>query len=145
MRQFHIDKMGETSLLLGSFDKNLHKAWIDKNTHKKPKPKEVRTQITHFYQGGTFCEKTNALRQTEVKLKCLENSSSPATVSLYLFEPETCQYVLGVESPLICDILHKVDDYGLIPETEAKNDDSESTGKYVGDAVVESIAERVEN
>lgn len=35
-------------------------------------------------------------------------------MSLYLLEPKTCEYILGVESPIICDILHLVDQDGLI-------------------------------
>lgn len=52
-------------------------------------------------------------RQTIVKLKCLEGNSG--AVSLYLLEPKYCEYVLGVESPLICDILDKSDENGLVP------------------------------
>lgn len=73
-----------------------------------------RTQISHFYSHGSICDKTGNPRQTEVKLKCLENSSSPAQVSLYLLEPKTCEYILGVESPIICDILHLADEDGLV-------------------------------
>lgn len=56
----------------------------------------------------------------QVKLKCLEGSSSPGAVALYLLEPKTCEYILGVESPLICNILPEADDNGLvkIPEME---------------------------
>ena len=52
-------------------------------------------------------------RQVEVKLKC-KRSDSPSTVSLYLLEPRTCEYVLGIESPLVCDIIHLADDDGLM-------------------------------
>ena len=52
-------------------------------------------------------------RQVEVKLKC-KRSDSPSTVSLYLLEPKTCEYVLGIESPLVCDIIHLADDDGLM-------------------------------
>lgn len=79
---------------------------------------DQRTSISHFYSGGDICDKTNKPRQTEVKLKCLENSSSPAQVSLYLLEPRTCHYILGVESPLICDILPLADENGLIKSTK---------------------------
>lgn len=61
-----------------------------------------------------MCDKTLKKRQTEVQLKCLENAASPASVSLYLQEPKTCQYILVVESPLICDILQRADNDGLI-------------------------------
>lgn len=48
----------------------------------------------------------------QVKLKCVESSSAGA-VSLYLIEPHTCQYILGVESPMVCQILGSLDEYGL--------------------------------
>ena len=47
---------------------------------------------------------TGKPRHVEVKLKC-KKSESPSAVSIYLLEPKTCEYVLGVESPLVCDIL----------------------------------------
>lgn len=50
----------------------------------------------------------------QVKLKCLESSSSPGSVALYLLEPKTCEYILGVESPIICNILSQADDNGLV-------------------------------
>ena len=34
-----------------------------------------------------------------MKLKC-KKSESASAVSIYLLEPKTCEYVLGVESPL---------------------------------------------
>lgn len=105
VRQFH----GETSLILGFFDEDKHKAWIESHRQKLPKPIEQRKQLSHFYQGGTICDKTGKKRETEVVLKCMENAQSPSKVSLYLLEPQTCQYILGVESPLICDILAKAD------------------------------------
>ncbi|CAK1540714.1 unnamed protein product [Leptosia nina] len=113
--QYHIDRAGErTSLILGEFDEATHLEWIRENRAKAPKPVEVRTSVSHFYSNGDICDKTGKPRQTEVKLKCLENSSSPAQVSLYLLEPRTCNYILGVESPLICEILPLADENGLI-------------------------------
>ena len=35
-------------------------------------------------------------------------------MSLYLLEPRTCEYVLGIESPLVCDIIHLADADGLM-------------------------------
>ena len=50
-----------------------------------------------------------------VKLKCKPGQSA-STVSLYLLEPKVCQYVLGVESPLVCDLLPLADSAtGLFP------------------------------
>lgn len=74
-----------------------------------------------------MCDKTGQPRQTEVKLKCLENAANPSSVSLYLLEPKYCEYILGVESPLICDILDKADDNGLVQVPVDLSDDEYST------------------
>ncbi|XP_055711387.1 endoplasmic reticulum lectin 1 isoform X2 [Phlebotomus papatasi] len=138
VRQYH----GDTSLILGFFDEKLHREWIEKHPHKRPKPKNVRTELTHFYQGGSECDKTGERRETEVKLKCLENAVSKTFVSLYLLEPQTCQYILGVESPLICEILQKADEDGLVPSAQS----SEDTEEYVvGNAIIEDMDVRFEN
>lgn len=115
VEQFHIEKDGsKTSINLGFFDKSKHLDWIKDHPHKRPKPVEQRKQLSHLYSGGSVCDKTGQPRQTEVKLKCLENASSPGSVSLYLLEPKYCEYILGVESPLICEILDKADENGLV-------------------------------
>lgn len=85
-----------------------------KHPEKRPKPVGSRKQITHFYSHGSICDRTGLPRTTEVVLKCLENAPSPDAVSLYLLEPKTCSYIFGVESPLICDILDKADEDGII-------------------------------
>ncbi|XP_075974218.1 endoplasmic reticulum lectin 1 isoform X2 [Anticarsia gemmatalis] len=132
--QYHVDRTGEkTTLLLGKYDEQAHLDWIKENKGKAPKPVEQRTSVSHFYSGGDVCDKTGKPRQTEVKLKCLENSSSPAQVSLYLLEPRTCHYILGVESPLICDILPIADENGLIKSVKSALD--------VNDAPAESKEE----
>lgn len=116
VRQFHVDKFGgKTSILLGVYDEKNHKEFLLKHPEKRPKAKGQRKQITHFYTGGSTCDKTGQQRQTEVVLKCLENAPSRSSVSLYLLEPKVCHYILGVESPLICDILDKVGEDGLVP------------------------------
>ncbi|GAB0089102.1 endoplasmic reticulum lectin 1 [Sergentomyia squamirostris] len=132
VRQYH----GETSLILGFFDEKLHREWIEKHPHKRPKPSNVRTELTHFYQGGSECDKTGEKRETEVKLKCLENATSKTFVSLYLLEPQTCQYILGVESPLICEILQKADNDGLII-SENQNTYGEDEDYIVGNAIID--------
>lgn len=117
VRQFHVDKNGETSVNLGSFDEDAHKEWLKENPQKRPNSKPgSRTHLTHFYQGGALCDKTGEKRQTEVQLKCMENSSSLTKVSLFLMEPKVCQYILGVESPLICEIIEKANEDGLVPQ-----------------------------
>lgn len=40
-------------------------------------------------------------------------------------EPRTCEYILSVESQLICDLLPLADEYGLIKVS--KSDDDEVT------------------
>lgn len=146
--------------MLGYFNEDIHKKWLTENPQKRPKPVQSRTHLTHFYQGGSLCDKTGEKRQTEVKLKCLENSPSSSKVSLYLMEPQTCQYILGVESPLICDILSKADFDGLVPkyvtndsedngESPVEEEDSDAAtapGDYfLGNGVVEDIEERFVN
>lgn len=123
VRQFHVDKFGsKTSILLGVFDEKAHKDFLQAHPEKRPKATGQRKQITHFYNGGSTCDKTGQQRQTEVVLKCLENAPSRSTVSLYLLEPKVCSYILGVESPIICDILDKVNEDGLVPRTEMPGD-----------------------
>lgn len=111
VEQYHVDKRKEggehrISISLGVFDKSVHLDWLKRNPHKRPKPLLSRTYVSHFYSGGDLCEKTGKPRETEVKLKCVEKRG---TVSIYLLEPHVCQYILGVESPLVCEFLDKVD------------------------------------
>ena len=50
--------------------------------------------------------------------RCVRSSSekSPA-VSLYLIEPATCEYLLGVESPWFCNLVEKADDETSMPSS----------------------------
>lgn len=140
MRQFH----GETSLILGFFDEDKHKTWIESHKQKLPKPIEQRRQLSHYYQGGTICDKTGKKRETEVVLKCMEKAQSPSKVSLYLLEPQTCHYILGVESPLICDILAQADPTtGLIPNFTFQP--PETVEQFTIDEAIDEIQVRLEN
>lgn len=116
--QYHIEKDGSKTIVsLGKFNKEKHLEWIAAHPNKKPEPQETRKHLSHFYSDGSICDKTGQLRQTEVKLKCVENRmGSPSSISLFLLEPKTCKYVLKVESPLICDILEYADENGLLSE-----------------------------
>ncbi|CAB3255731.1 unnamed protein product [Arctia plantaginis] len=147
--QYHVDRGGEkTTLMLGKFDEKTHLDWIKENKGKAPKPIEHRTSVSHFYAGGDVCDKTGKPRQTEVKLKCLENSSSPAQVSLYLLEPRTCHYILGVESPLICDILPLADDNGLIKSVKSvleNHDTPEETSEEAEKLFKEKVIKKYGN
>ena len=119
VEQYHIEKDGsKTSINLGKFNKAKHLEWLASHPQKRPKPKGQRTQLSHLYSDGSICDKTGKSRQTEVKLKCLENTSNVNAVSLYLLEPRYCEYILGVESPLICDILARADENGLVENVD---------------------------
>ena len=144
VEQYH-EESGKprTVISLGSFQQADHLAWLAAHPKKRPMPVGSRKQVSLFYSGGDVCDKTGKPRQIEVKLKC-KPADSPSTVSLYLLEPkvetnllgqpdpdpaqanesklrfllvlQVCEYVLGVESPLVCDLLPHADaDTGLFP------------------------------
>jgi len=69
--------------------------------------------------------------------------AGPSSVSLFLVEPKVCEYVLGVESPLICDILEYADENGLLSEKfEANFDKLKSTALHAGQ---DNLDERIAN
>ena len=113
--------MRKAVINLGTFDKEKHIEWLKQNQGKRPSME--RKQLSHFYGGGDICDVTKKPRQVEVKLKC-KKSDSPSTVSLYLVEPKTCEYVLGVESPLVCDIIPLADKNGLMDITRENFDNA---------------------
>jgi len=114
VRQYHIDRNGEQSIVLGNFKIAEHINWLREHPHKRPRNKGRKKELSYLYTDGSFCEKSGKARQTEVKLRCLEKSSSLTSVSLFLVEPRTCEYELNVESPIICDILESADDNGIV-------------------------------
>ncbi|KAM9315858.1 endoplasmic reticulum lectin 1 [Gastrophryne carolinensis] len=118
VHQYHEDKeTGRTTLVVGVWKKEQHLEWAKKNAARvfHPPGDGVQTvrMVSHFYGGGDICDFTNKPRQVIVKLKCKE-SESPHAVTVYMLEPQTCQYVLGVESPVICKILDTADENGLL-------------------------------
>lgn len=68
-------------------------------------------EVELFYSGGDICDITKKPREVVVRLKCKTGQTS---LSLYLLEPKTCSYILGLESELLCSILSNVDSNGLI-------------------------------
>ncbi|XP_076655957.1 endoplasmic reticulum lectin 1 isoform X1 [Halictus rubicundus] len=130
--QYHVERDGsKTTVNLGKFDKQKHLDWIAAHPHKKPKAPKLRKQLSHFYSDGTICDKTGNPRQTEVILKCDEgHTASLSSVSLFQHEPETCEYLLGLESPLICYILEYADSNGLFSEKFEVNFDKLKTTAY---------------
>jgi len=123
VKQYHEEKGERVQLInLGHFDKSKHIKWLSENPSKVPKKVEFRKHVSHFYSGGDFCELSGKPREIEVKLKC-KQSQSLSAVTLYLLEPKTCEYILGVESPLICDILNRADDHGIMEVYPAMDKD----------------------
>jgi len=114
--QYHEEGGGKKTVInLGQYKEEDHLAWLEQHPSKKPKEGSSRKQVSIFYSNGEMCDLTGKPRQIEVKLKC-KAADSPSTVSLYLLEPKTCEYVLGVESPLVCDLLPHADPQtGLFP------------------------------
>lgn len=55
----------------------------------------LNRSVTHFYSHGDTCDLTGRPREVQVRLKCAENMQ-PHAVSIYLIEPSTCEYILGV-------------------------------------------------
>lgn len=114
--QYHEEGGGKKTVInLGQFKEEDHLAWLEQHPSKRPKEGASRKQVSIFYSNGELCDLTGKPRQIEVKLKC-KAADSPSTVTLYLLEPKTCEYVLGVESPLVCDLLPHADPQtGLFP------------------------------
>lgn len=114
VEQYHEDSRTgmKTTILLGVWKAEKHLAWLSRYPNKKPKKAPLK-QISLLYTDGDFCDETGKYRQVEVKLKCKEISGHPNSVTLYLLEPKTCEYVLSVESPILCPLLESVDDDGI--------------------------------
>ncbi|NP_001116355.1 endoplasmic reticulum lectin 1 precursor [Xenopus laevis] len=118
VHQYHEDKdTGKTTVVVGTWKAEEHLDWAKKNLAKAYMStadgvQTVKT-VSHFYGGGDLCEVNEQPRQVVVKLKC-KQSESPHAVTVYMLEPQTCQYILGVESPVICKILDTADENGLL-------------------------------
>ncbi|XP_008320064.1 endoplasmic reticulum lectin 1 isoform X2 [Cynoglossus semilaevis] len=116
--QYHEDKeQGKNIVVVGSWNAEEHMEWAKKNVARSYQFKDDGVQkvklVSHFYGHGDICDLTGKPRQVIVKLKCKE-SESPHAVTVYMLEPQTCQYILGVESPVICSILDTADEHGLL-------------------------------
>ncbi|CAD5209595.1 unnamed protein product [Bursaphelenchus xylophilus] len=115
--QFHEEKGKTTKIMLGYFDRNTHKEWADTSPSKARKLNEGEVyQVSMFYSRGDVCKEANTLRSCEVRLTCRqEESQDSEKITMYLIEPETCTYVLVVESQLFCDPIQKAGKDGLFP------------------------------
>ncbi|KAI1722291.1 glucosidase II beta subunit-like protein domain-containing protein [Ditylenchus destructor] len=118
--QFH-EEVGKerVNIVLGVFHKNIHRKWAEEHPHKVVKKDNGKVyQVSNMYSQGDLCAETGAHRSCEVRLRCREQSPglSPSKVLIYLLEPETCSYILVVESAMLCDGLQNVDEHGILPE-----------------------------
>ncbi|XP_030627548.1 endoplasmic reticulum lectin 1 isoform X3 [Chanos chanos] len=118
VHQYHEDReQGKNIVVVGNWNQEEHLEWAKKNVARSYQLKEDGVQkvkvVSHFYGHGDVCDLTGRPRQVIVKLKCKE-SESPHAVTVYMLEPQTCQYMLGVESPVICKILDTADENGLL-------------------------------
>ncbi|KAI7690253.1 hypothetical protein SSS_01331 [Sarcoptes scabiei] len=114
VNQYHEEKGSKKIIInLGKWNLDKHIEWIETNPSKKPKKNKTPKQVWHYYSDGDYCESTQRPRKVEVKLKCKNDSPNPDSVAIYLMEPKTCDYILGVESPIICDLLSTVNEHGL--------------------------------
>ncbi|CAG5124638.1 unnamed protein product, partial [Candidula unifasciata] len=116
--QFHSEKGRDVNIFLGYWNKDKHVQWLKDNPQKQPRPADVRKHVSLFYSDGDVCDLTGKPRTCEVRLKCIENLRNPHALVLVLEEPESCQYVLTVESTLFCPILKHADDDGLFNHVE---------------------------
>lgn len=66
-------------------------------------------------------------RSCEVRLTCRREVEAGDTnkITMYLFEPETCNYVLVVESILFCETLETADQYGFVSITTPNDEEEE--------------------
>uniref|UniRef100_A0A3Q0SS38 Endoplasmic reticulum lectin n=1 Tax=Amphilophus citrinellus TaxID=61819 RepID=A0A3Q0SS38_AMPCI len=118
VHQYHEDKeQGKNTVVVGNWNAEEHIDWAKKNVARSYQLRDDGVQkvklVSHFYGHGDVCDLTGKPRQVIVKLKCKE-SESPHAVTVYMLEPQTCQYILGVESPVICRILDTADEFGLL-------------------------------
>ncbi|XP_069117827.1 endoplasmic reticulum lectin 1-like [Argopecten irradians] len=116
VKQFHEDPSGRTDVFLGYWNEEKHLEWLTNHPSKRPTEIGKRKSLHYLYVDGEVCDITGKKRLAEVRLKCVPNPGQPHSVSIYLMEPKTCEYILGIESPLFCSILDRADENGIIKD-----------------------------
>lgn len=158
MSQYHAQKGGEkTKIMLGYFDENLHKQWLDEMqaTVTKANDKGEIAHISHMYSRGDVCSDAGTLRHVftliylfkkqqqsrfrscEVRMSCRVADSKDAdyqTINMHIVEPTVCNYVLHVESALFCGRLKTADKNGLLTTS------SSSSSSKTSDTAAEIVA-----
>lgn len=118
VEQYHEEKGQRASAIrLGKWIPENHIKWLEKHPEKRPAAGKTPKQVSNYYSEGDACsdELGGKARHVEVKLKCkLMSNGASDSVAIYLIEPQTCEYILGVESPILCRLLSSVDENGLI-------------------------------
>ena len=56
--------------------------------------------------------------------RCIRTKEKSHAVSLYLVEPSVCDYLVGIESPWLCDHIENVDTNGFPDNPKEKNDNA---------------------
>uniref|UniRef100_X1Z2S6 Endoplasmic reticulum lectin 1 n=1 Tax=Capitella teleta TaxID=283909 RepID=X1Z2S6_CAPTE len=118
--QYHEEGNKRTAtIVLGTWNEEDHLDWIRQNPNKKvSKDKRANRIVSHFYGNGDLCDETGVQRKTEVKLKCKEFVSPSSSVSIFLLEPHICEYLIVIESSVLCPIVNQADANGLIHDPE---------------------------
>ncbi|CAF3462684.1 unnamed protein product [Rotaria sp. Silwood1] len=112
--QFHEESETQTIIVLGTWNHEKHIEWINTNTKKKSdRYIKERQYVSLYYGDGDICEMTNMPRVVEVKLRCLIREDKSHMPTMYLVEPESCFYILGIESSAFCDLLDYTDENGI--------------------------------
>ncbi|KAI6241367.1 Glucosidase II beta subunit-like protein [Aphelenchoides fujianensis] len=120
--QFHDEADGKTTRVnLGYFDEKLHTEWVKEAGVQVRKMDNAGVQqISNVYTRGDICTETKRLRKCEVRLMCTRPTAKdddPHAINMFLTEPNQCDYILLVESPLFCEKLQDADEWGLLPRT----------------------------
>lgn len=119
--QFHEDENTKmrTNVLLGTWSAENHLEWIKKFKYKRPAANiNDRSTFSLLYSNGQLCEASNKNRFVEVKFKCVKDISY--AVSIYMVEPKTCEYLLGIESPWFCNFIKHADNDGIPKSNEVE-------------------------
>ncbi|CAF1090766.1 unnamed protein product [Rotaria sordida] len=112
--QFHEEQGTRTTIQLGTWNYEKHVEWINTNPKKKSDSDyKQRQYVSLYYTDGDVCELTQMPRVVEVKLRCLTKENKSHVPIMYLVEPESCSYVLGIESSVFCDLIDFTDEDGI--------------------------------
>ncbi|XP_057304482.1 endoplasmic reticulum lectin 1-like isoform X1 [Hydractinia symbiolongicarpus] len=111
--QFHVEQnLKKIVITVGRWNKKEH---VDHIMSKKLKAK-ANTHVVHYYSGGDICDITGKPRVAQVLLICKKGIGQQ--LSIYMTEKSPCVYTVGVESPILCPLIAKANEFGLF-ETPA--------------------------